>query len=132
MNYAAGLLVIAVGVLHIIFGESQLLAQVRATGAADSLIGAVRVMSLQGGAVLIFVGALHILVASRVLVLHGKAAFIPLAMICLNLGVFLAAAAIMHRELIASSGVQFVLFAVIITLQILALGRSPEETQLGG
>ena len=121
MNLAAGLLIIVVGGIHIVFGERQPVLRLKELGAEASLVGTVRIMSLQGGALLLAIGLAHVLIFAGVLQLTGAAAGIPLGLVCLNLAVFLVTAAVRHPDQLRTSGVQLVLFAAIITLQVLAL-----------
>ncbi|MBN2083452.1 hypothetical protein JW859_14750 [bacterium] len=121
MELAAGLLIIFVGVVHIVYGERQPLAALGLLTSDQTLIGSVRVMSLQGGILLLAVGAVHLLSFFDLIALTGFTAWIPLGIICLNLLTFLITALVKHRELLAISGVQLLLFAAIIALQALVL-----------
>jgi len=121
MELAAGLLIIFVGVVHIIYGEKQPLAALGLLTSDQTLIGSVRVMSLQGGVLLLTVGGVHMLSFFGLIALTGFASWIPLGIICLNLLTFLVTALVKHRELFAISAVQMLLFTAIITLQALVL-----------
>ena len=61
MELAAGILVIVMGILHIGYGEKQPIAVLSKATDDSILIGSVRVMSLQGGVLLLSVGSIHVL-----------------------------------------------------------------------
>ena len=101
MELAAGLLIIIVGIVHIVYGEKQPLTALGLLTSDQTLIGSVRVMSLQGGIVLLAIGSAHLLSFFGLIALTGFAAWIPLGLICLNLLTFIVTALIKHRELFA-------------------------------
>ena len=121
MALAAGIILILISIVHIIFGEKQSIAQVSGLTDDPILIGSVRVMSTQGGVLLFAVGVVDLLSFFGVLTLSGAAAFFPLGIVLINFGTFLALAIFKHRELLSISVVQIVVFTIIIILQALAL-----------
>lgn len=121
MELAAGILVIIISVLHIVYGEKQPVADLSKLTDDSILIGSVRVMSIQGGVLLFAVGVIHILNFLKVITLTGVGAYFPLGIICINLLTFLLVAAVRHRKLFSIIAFQLVVFTVIIILQVLAL-----------
>ena len=121
MELAAGILIIIMSILHIIYGEKKPLAALNKITNDSILIGSVRVMSLQGGLLLLFVGLLHILNYMNVISLWGIAAYIPVCIISINLYAFLLVAIFMHRKLFSIIAFQLIVFAIIIVLQMLSI-----------
>ena len=121
MELAAGILVIIISILHIIYGERQPIASLSKLTDDSILIGSVRVMSLQGGVLLFAVGIIHILNFLNVTRLSGIAVYFPLGVIGLNLLTFTLVALLKHRSLFSIAAFQMVVFAIIIVLQVLSI-----------
>ncbi len=121
MELAAGILIVIMSILHIVYGEKQPVADLSKATDDPILIGSVRVMSLQGGFLLLAVGLIHILNFLNVITLSGIAVYFPVGIICINLLTFLLVAIWKHRELFSIIVFQLVVFAVIIVLQILSI-----------
>jgi hypothetical protein len=121
MELAGGLLVIAMSILHIVYGEKQPFANLRKTTDDSILIGSVRVMSAQGGFLLLAVGLVHVLSFLGAITLSGIALYFPVGIMCINLLTFLLVAILKHRELPSISVFQLVIFTVIIVLQLLSI-----------
>ena len=121
MDLAAGILVIVMSILHIVYREKQPIVTLSTATDDTILIGSVRVMSLQGGFLLLSVGLIHILNFLNVITLSGIAVYFPVGVICINLLTFLLVAILKHRELFSIIAFQLVVFAVIIVLQILSI-----------
>ena len=121
MELAAGILVLLISILHIIYGERQPLRQLMGLTDDEVLIGSVRVMSLQGGVLLFAVGSIHFLHYFNLIALTGIAAYFPLGIICINLFTFLVVAIFKHQKLFSVIAFQLVVFTAIIVLQILSL-----------
>ena len=121
MELAAGILLIALSILHIVYGEKQPIATLSKATDDPILIGSVRVMSLQGGVLLFFVGLIQILNFLELITLSGIAIYFPVGIVCINLLTFLITAALKHKELLSISVFQLVIFSVIIVLQLLSI-----------
>ncbi|MBD2846638.1 hypothetical protein IDH44_15670 [Paenibacillus sp. IB182496] len=118
MKLAAGLLLIIMSVVHVIYGENMQVRALRAQGAEENLVGAFRVMSLQGGLLLLAVGSIEVLGYAGLLRLDGFAAYMPAGLVGLNVLAALLVACTMHRKLLGMIVPQLLIFAVILTLQI--------------
>ena len=121
MELAAGLLIIVMSILHIIYGEKNPIAALSTLTDNSILIGSFRVMSLQGGLLLLVVGLIHILQFFNIITLVGIAVFFPLGLICINLIAFLLIALFKHKDLFSIITFQLAAFTVIIILQILSV-----------
>ncbi|KAA3647759.1 MAG: hypothetical protein DWQ07_01900 [Chloroflexi bacterium] len=121
MELAAGILILILSILHIVYGEMQPVANVSKATDDRNLIGSVRVMSLQGGILLFAVGLIHIFQFFDVISLSGVAAYFPLGIILINLFTYIFVAIWKHRELFSIAAFQLVVFMVIIILQILSI-----------
>ena len=121
MELAAGLLIIVMSILHIIYGEKNPIAALSTLTDNTILIGSFRVMSLQGGLLLLAVGLIHILQFFNIITLVGIAVFFPLGLICINLIAFLLIALFKHKDLFSIITFQLAAFTVIIILQILSV-----------
>lgn len=121
MELAAGILIVFMSVLHIIYGEKNLIRDVKKLTGDSILIGSVRVMSLQGGVLLFAVGLIHILSFLRVITLSGAAVYFPVSIIAINLLAFLLVAVFWHRKLFSVIAFQLAIFSLVIFFQILAI-----------
>jgi len=117
MELAAGLLIIIISILHIVYGEKQSIAALSKLTDDSILIGSVRVMSLQGGILLFCVGMIHILSFLNVITLTGVALFFPLGIVSINLLTFLMVALLKHRKLFSIIVFQSIVFTIIIVRQ---------------
>lgn len=121
MKLVAGVMLIFMSIVHVIYGEKMQVSFLKQLGVNNILIGSYRVMSLQGSILLFAVGVVEIMVFSGLIVLAGFAIFIPLGIICLNvLSVFIVAI-VKHHELIKATIPQFLIFAIIISIQVLSI-----------
>ena len=121
MELAAGILIIIMSGVHIIYGEKNPVREMKKLTEDSILIGSVRVMSLQGGVLLFAVGLIHLLSFFHAITLSGAAAYFPVGIISMNLLTFLLVAAFRHRKLFSVIAFQLVVFAVIILLQIMVI-----------
>ena len=99
MELAAGILIVVISILHVVYGEKQPVANLGKLTDDSILIGSVRVMSLQGGILLFAVGLIQILNFLNVITLLGIARYFPLGIICINLLAFLGVAIFKHQKL---------------------------------
>ena len=124
MEFVAGLLLVFISILHIIYGEKKPVADVSRLTKDSILIGSIRVMSLQGGMLLFSVGLIHILSFLKIVTLSGIAAFFPVGIVGLNLATFLLVTLVKHKKLISVAAFQLVLFSAILVLQVITLVRN--------
>jgi len=115
MSLQGGLLLFAVGVVEIMVYALKKLE------ANNTLIGSFRVMSLQGGLLLFAVGVVEIMVYAGIIGLTGFAIFIPLGIVCLNVISVFIVAIVKHKELFKVIIPQFLIFGVIIILQLFSV-----------
>lgn len=121
MGIIAGILIILLSIAHNIYGERKQVPDMKAITDDGIIIGSLRIMVFQGGILLLAVGIIQILFATGVIELTGIARYFPVGIIALNLSVFLLVAIFIHRALLKITMPQLVIFAVIITLQLLSL-----------
>ncbi|NQV15200.1 hypothetical protein HQ531_07060 [bacterium] len=121
MELAAGLLIIIMGILHIIYSEKQQVPELQKVTQNSNILGSLRVMSLQGGLLLLAVGSVHVLSYFNIIILNGIAAYFPLGLICINLLAFLLIAVFRHRELFSIVALQLLAFTIIIILQVMSI-----------
>ena len=121
MELALGLMLIFMSIVHVIYGEKKQVEVLKKSTSDSVLIGSFRVMSLQGGILLFAVGVIYILSFIGVLPLTGTAAYFPVSIILLNIFSLLIVAIAKHKDLLKATVPQFIIFAIIVTLQILAI-----------
>ena len=121
MELALGLMLIFMSIVHVIYGEKKQVEVLKKSTSDSVLIGSFRVMSLQGGILLFAVGVIYILSFIGVLPLTGTAAYFPVSIILLNIFSLLIVAITKHKDLLKATVPQFIIFAIIVTLQILAI-----------
>ncbi|WP_407269743.1 hypothetical protein [Radiobacillus sp. PE A8.2] len=118
MKLAAGIILILMSVVHVIYGEKMQVDELKKVKANNMLIASLRVMSLQGGIVVFAVGLVEVLTFAEIIALTGFAAFIPVGIICINVLSVLIISMIKHRELLKATLPQLIIFSVIIILQL--------------
>ena len=121
MNLVVGIMLILLSIVHVVYGEKEQVSLLKKMDRNNILIGSFRVMSLQGGLLLFAVGVVEILVFAGSIALTGFAVFIPLGLVCLNLMAFLIVALVKNQELIKNAIPQLIIFAIIITFQIISV-----------
>lgn len=124
MELAAGILIIIISIIHVIYGEKQQISVLSKITDDSKLIGSFRVMSFQGGFLLFAVGLIQILNFLKIITLLGIAIYFPVGIICINILTFLLIAILKHKKLFSIIAFQLVIFTIIITLQILAIVRN--------
>jgi hypothetical protein len=118
LKLVIGIMLIFISIVHVIYGEKMQVNELKKIEVNNILIASYRVLSLQGGLLLFAVGVVEILVYARLIVFTGFAIFIPLGIICLNvISVFIVAIG-KHQELFKVTIPQFLIFAIIIILQV--------------
>lgn len=118
MKLAVGIMLIFMSIVHVIYGEKMQVSVLKKLEVNNILIGSYRVMSLQGGLLLFAVGVVEIMIYVGLIVLTGFAVYIPLGIICLNVISVLIVAIVKHQELFKVTIPQFLIFAIIIILQV--------------
>ena len=121
MGIVAGIFIVLMGIAHNIYGEKNQIPELKKVSDDPVKVGSLRIMIFQGGILLIAVGIIQILVSAQVIQLPGISAYFPVGIVLLNLITSLFIAAFFHREIFSITIPQFVVFTVIIVLQILAL-----------
>ncbi|MDT8448090.1 MAG: hypothetical protein RRB13_14455 [bacterium] len=105
------------GAAHIGYGETLLVEQITATGAGESLVGSLRVMSLQGGLMLWLAAGMHLNAALGRCKLVGALGRIPIAIMGFQLLGFLVIASLAHPALFGIAAPQLGFFALLMGLQ---------------
>ena len=118
MKLVVGIILIVMSIVHVIYGEKMQVNVLKKLGVNNILIGSYRVMSFQGGLLLSAVGVVEIMVYTGLIVLTGFAIFMPLGIVCINVISVFIVAIVKHRELIKATIPQFLIFSIIIILQV--------------
>ena len=118
MKLVVGIILIFMSIVHVIYGEKMQVNILKKLEANNILIGSFRVMSLQGGLLLFAVGVIEIMVYAG---LSGFAVYIPLGIVCLNVISVFIVAIVKHQELFKVIIPQFLIFSIIIILQVLSV-----------
>lgn len=121
MKLVVGIILIFMSIVHVIYGEKLQVNILKKLEANNILIGSFRVMSLQGGLILFAVGVIEIMVYAGLIGLSGFAIFIPLGIVCLNVISVFIVAIVKHKELSKVIIPQFLIFSIIILLQVLSI-----------
>lgn len=121
MGIAAGTLIILISVAHNIYGEKKQILQLKQITDDPVIIGSLRIMIFQGGILLFAVGIIQLLVSAGMIQLTGISAYFPLGIVLINFLTSLMIAIFVHREVFQITIPQFLIFSIIIVLQLLAL-----------
>ena len=121
MGIAAGIIIIIISIAHNIYGEKKQIPELKKITNDSVMIGSLRIMIFQGGILLLAVGIIQVLVAANYIQLPGISAYFPVGIVLINFLTSLIIAGFIHREVLKITLPQFVIFAVIILLQILSL-----------
>lgn len=73
MSIAAGILLILISIIHIIYGEQKQIPALKQLTKDSIQIGSLRIMIIQGGLILFAVGIIQLLVSIDVITLTGGA-----------------------------------------------------------
>lgn len=122
MGTAAGIIILLISIAHSVYGEKKQSPDLRNVTDDSITLGSARIMIHQGGVILFFAGLLQLLNAQEIWVLEGVARYIPLALVSLNVLVSFGIALGLHREIFKITVPQFIVFALIMALQVLSLG----------
>ncbi len=121
MGITAGILLVLISIAHNIYGEKKQIPALKQLTKDSIIIGSQRIMIFQGGLLLLAVGLIQILVSLDVIVLTGMARYFPVGIVLINFCTALFITLIMHREILKITIPQFLLFILIISLQLLSL-----------
>lgn len=121
MGLSAGIMIIIISIAHIIYGEKKQIPELKKITSDSVMIGSLRIMIYQGGILLFAVGIIQVLVSASLIQLPGISAHIPAGIILINFFTSLIIAGYLHREIFKITLPQFVIFAIIIVLQLLSL-----------
>jgi hypothetical protein len=121
MGIAAGVLIILISIAHIIYGEKKQIPELKKITHDPIMIGSLRIMIFQGGIILFAVGIMQVLLSADIIQLPGIAAYFPVGIVLINFVTSLTIAGFFHREVFKITIPQFIIFFIIIVLQILSV-----------
>ena len=121
MGIAAGIIIILISFAHNIYGEKKQIPELKKLTNDSIIIGSLRIMIFQGGIILLAVGIIQVLVSVNIIQLPGISAYFPLGIVLINFITSLTIAGLFHKEVFKITIPQFVIFIIIIILQILSL-----------
>ena len=121
MGITAGIILILISIVHIIYGEKKQIPGMREITQDSIIIGSTRIMVSQGGFILLAVGIIQVLTSINIIELTGVAAYFPVGIVMINFFTSLLIAVFAHREIFKITIPQFIIFAVIIVLQLLSI-----------
>jgi hypothetical protein len=121
MGITAGILLVLISITHNIFGEKKQIPALKELTKDSITIGSQRIMIFQGGILLLAVGIIQILASLDIIILTGAARYFPVGIVLINFCTSLVIIFIAHKEILKITIPQFVIFIVIITLQLLSL-----------
>lgn len=121
MGIAAGILLVLISIAHSIYGEKKQIPELKELTKYSIIIGSQRIMIFQGGLLLLAVGIIQILISLDIIVLTGIAQYFPVGLVLINFCTALFFTLLVHREVLKITIPQFVIFVVIICLQLFSL-----------
>jgi hypothetical protein len=121
MGIAAGILLVLMSIAHNIYGEKKQIPDLKELTKDSIIIGSQRIMIFQGGILLLAVGIIQILVSASFIELNGVALYFPVGIVLINFCTTLFITLFAHKEILKITIPQFVVFIVIIGLQLLSL-----------
>jgi len=121
MGVTAGILLVLMSIAHNIYGEKKQIANLKELTKDSIIIGSLRIMIFQGGILLLAVGIIQILVSASLIELNGVARYFPVGIVLINVCTTLFITLFAHKEILKITIPQFVVFIVIIGLQLLSL-----------
>ena len=120
MGIAAGIMIIFISIAHNIYGEKKQVPELKKITSDSVMIGSLRIMIFQGGILLLAVGVIQALVSANIIKLPGISAYFPVAIVFINFITSLIIAGFVHKKVFKVTIPQFVIFFVIIVLQLLS------------
>ncbi|KAB1065986.1 hypothetical protein [Salibacter halophilus] len=121
MGIAAGILIVLMSIAHNVYGEKKQIPELKKLTSNPIMIGSLRIMIFQGGILLLAVGVVQVLTSAEVIELPGISVYFPVGLVLINFLTSLFIAAFIHREIFKITIPQFVIFTLIIILQILSI-----------
>ena len=121
MGITAGVLLVLMSIAHNIFGEKKQIPDLKKLTQDSIAIGSQRIMIFQGGILLLAVGIFQILISTNIIELNGVARYFPVGIVFINFFTALSITVLAHKEILKITTPQFVVFIVIIGLQLLSL-----------
>ncbi len=121
MSIAAGILLILISIIHIIYGEKKQIPALKQLTEDSIQIGSLRIMIVQGGLLLFATGIVQLLVAINIVTLSGLARYFPVALVLINTLVAFFITLFFHRAIFKITVPQFIVFGIIISLQLFSL-----------
>lgn len=121
MGIAAGIIIILISIAHNIYGEKKQIPELKRITNDSILIGSLRIMIFQGGILLLAVGIIQVLASANFIQLTGISAYFPVGIVLINFITSLIIAGFIHREVFKITIPQFVIFSIIIVLQLLSI-----------
>ena len=121
MQITSSILLILISIAHFIYGEKKQIPALKKITSDSIMIGSLRIMIYQGGFIILLAGVLQLLIAIDLIVLNGIAQYFPLTLVLINFISALLITLLFHREILKITIPQFVIFTLIIVLQIFSL-----------
>ena len=121
MGITSGILLVLISIAHNIYGEKKQIPVLKELSKDSIIIGSQRIMIFQGGILLLAVGIIQILFSLDIIILTGFARYFPVGVVLINFCTALFITVFAHREVLKITIPQFVIFVVIICLQLLSL-----------
>ena len=121
MGIAAGILLLIISIVHNVYGEKKQIPALKELTKDSIMIGSQRIMIFQGGILLFAVGIIQILVSIDTVVLTGVARYFPVGIVLINVCTSLFFILLAHKEVLKITIPQFVIFIVIISLELVSL-----------
>lgn len=121
MGITAGILLVLISIAHNIYGEKKQIPDLKEVTRDSIIIGSQRIMIFQGGVLLFAVGIIQILISVNMIELNGLARYFPVGIVFLNVFVALVISVFVHKSLLKSIIPQFIVFFVIIALQLFSI-----------
>jgi hypothetical protein len=121
MGITAGALLITISVAHIIYGETKQIPALKVLTEDSIQVGSLRIMIIQGGLVLFAAGIIQILISVDAIILTGVARYFPISLILINSATAFFVSLLLHREIFKITIPQFIIFILIISLQLFSL-----------
>ncbi|MEE9190350.1 MAG: hypothetical protein V3U16_06230 [Candidatus Neomarinimicrobiota bacterium] len=121
MGITAGILLVLMSIAHNMYGEKKQIPALKELTKDSIIIGSQRIMIFQGGLLLLAVGIFQILTSVNQIELAGVAKYFPVGIVLLNFCTAVFVTIFAHKEIFNITIPQFVIFILIIILQLLSL-----------
>lgn len=121
MGITAGVLLVLISIVHNVFGEKKQIPTLKKLTKDSIIIGSQRIMIFQGGILLLAVGIIQILISVNFIILTGVGRYFPVGIVVINFCTALFITVFAHKEVLKITIPQFIIFIIIISLQLLSL-----------